>query len=116
MSKFSQTMFSSARATRTLIATLGRQVVLLNVLVLGLSLALVLLYIVQVNRATTKGYMMRDLETRISELTLQNQKWEIQATEARSMAAISEKVPMLGLVKAETPTYVSPTDTVSFNR
>ncbi len=116
MSKFSQTMFSSVRKTGTLILSLGRHMFLLNLVVLGAVVLLAVFFIVQVNHATTKGYRMRDLETEISRLKLENQKLEIEATEARSMASISEKVQMLGLVKSNAPVYLSGTNAVTFRR
>ena len=95
---------------------LGRNMFLLNIVALGLVTLLALLYIVQISHATTKGYRMRDLETEISRLKLENQKLEIEATEVRSMASISEKAQMLGLVKSNAPVYASSSGAVTFRR
>ncbi len=117
MSKFSQTLFSSIRKTRTAVAAVGHNVVRLNLLLLGVMLIVSVMYIVQVNRAATKGYHIRDLETRINTLQLENQKMEVAIAESRSLDTVSKKVPMLGLVKAPTPNYLSGSvPTMSFNR
>ncbi len=105
MSKFSQTMFSSLARSRSAVASLWHHTVWLNVIVLFLTVGVAMLYIVQINHAATKGYRMRDLENEISRLDRENQKLEVAATEARSLSSISQKVHMLGLVKADTPVY-----------
>jgi hypothetical protein len=110
-------MFSGVHRTQTIIASLGRNVFALNLILLALIATLALLYIVQVNHATTKGYKIRDLETNIARLKLENKKMEIIATEARSMDAIARNVQMLGMVEAPAPTYVGgTTPTFTLNR
>ncbi|KKU08978.1 MAG: hypothetical protein UX09_C0007G0004 [Candidatus Uhrbacteria bacterium GW2011_GWE2_45_35] len=76
-----------------------------------------LVYVVQVNTSATKGYQIRDLETAINQLQLDNQSMQVKISEIRSMKNIAAKVPMLGMVKAETPVYLSSfPSTVSLNR
>lgn len=117
MSKFSQTLFSSFRKTRTAVAAAGHNIAALNLILLGLILAVSVIYIAQVNGSATKGYHMRDLETRISSLQLENQKMEVAIAQSRSLETVSKKVPMLGLVQAPSPAYVSGgVSAVSFNR
>ena len=117
MSRFSQNLFSSVRRTRTLVSALGRNVFSLNLLLIALIATLAVFYIVQVNRTVTEGYRIRDLETMIGALQLDTRNLEIQLAEARSMDAVSRKVPMLGLVKASMPTYLDGTNSaMTLNR
>jgi hypothetical protein len=109
-------MFSPVRKTSTLILVLGRNVFFLNLALLGMVIALAMFSIIQINRVTTKGYYMRDLETEIAHVMRENQAFEIEATEARSLATVSQKVQMLGLVKSNAPVYVSGTGAVTFER
>tara|TARA_Y100000031_G_C8130637_1_gene342724 strand:- start:273 stop:548 length:276 start_codon:yes stop_codon:yes gene_type:complete len=79
----------------------------INIVILALVLLIGFAYIVQVNRSTTKGYQIRDLETRIEQLGIENQRLEIEVAGNRSVAAVDERVKMLGMVPTETPDYVS---------
>lgn len=78
----------------------------LNVVTTALVLAAAASYIVQVNGSVAKGYAIRELEDEIHELTLANQKLEVNVREAQSLENVNRSVKMLGLVDAETPTYV----------
>ncbi len=81
-------------------------VVWLNVVTFGVVLALCLVYIFQVNGAISKGYQIRDIETSIRELTLLNQRVELQTQQAQSLENVARAVTMLGFVDAELPNYV----------
>jgi len=89
-----------------MVSALGRNVFSMNLALMMLIAMLAVMYIVQVNRTVTKGYRIRDLETMIGALQLDTKNLEIQLAEARSMDAVSRKVPMLGLVKASAPVYL----------
>lgn len=110
MSPFAQTMFAPLSNRRSLKAFLDKNVVMLNVISLVMVLAIILMYIFQVNGAVTKGYQMRDLETRIESLTLENQRLEVVAREAQSLDNVKKSVKMLGFVPAEVPTYTDVSD------
>ncbi|MBU0645887.1 hypothetical protein KJ611_00185 [Patescibacteria group bacterium] len=107
MSPFAQTMFAPLSNRRSLKTLLDNNIVMINVVSLVLVLAVILMYIFQVNGAVTKGYQMRDLETRIESLTLENQKLEVVAREAQSLDNVKNSVKMLGFVPAEVPTYTN---------
>lgn len=110
-------MFSGLRNTKGWIQVLDRHTAMINVVVLGLILVIGLMYIVQVNGSVSKGYDIRDLESRIDEIRLQNQVLELKVAENRSMAAIDERVNMLGMVQANTPEFVTAgAPTVALNR
>jgi len=85
---------------------LAKNIVALNIGSLALVGILMFSYIVQVNVTMTKGYQMRDLETQLHELALENQQLELAAREAQSLEHVSHAIKMLGFEKAEMPTYV----------
>lgn len=74
------------------------------------TLALLILcsffYIIQVNGTASKGYAIRDLENSIRTLTLSNERMEVDAREAQSLANIQRSVKMIGLVQETHPTYL----------
>lgn len=100
-------MFSAARKTKTLFATLHRNVFRMNLALIALIGCLGLLYVVQINSATTKGYRMRDIETQISQYEFDNERLEVMAADARSMDRVMRGVQMLGMVRSETPNFLA---------
>ncbi|MBI4714329.1 hypothetical protein HY771_04060 [Candidatus Uhrbacteria bacterium] len=79
---------------------------LLNITSLALLLIFSLAYIIQINQTVSKGYQIRELESEISELTLRNQKLEVVTQQAQSFENVELATKMLGLVRAERPTYL----------
>ncbi|MBI5370361.1 hypothetical protein HZA85_04210 [Candidatus Uhrbacteria bacterium] len=77
-----------------------------NVASLIVLISLCIGYVVQVNRTVSQGYQMRELETRINDLTITNQKMEVATQQAQSLDNIARATKMIGLVKAERPVYV----------
>ncbi|MFH1089851.1 MAG: hypothetical protein V1716_05520 [Candidatus Uhrbacteria bacterium] len=117
MSRFSQTLFSSIRKTNKAVAFLSRHMVVLNLTLFVLTTTLALTYVVQVNSSANKGYQIRELEVAINQLELNNQSMQVKIAETRSMENVAAKVPMLGMVPASTPVYLSGYPaTVSMNR
>jgi len=106
MSKFTQTMFSGLKQTKSFVRVIEEHVALINIVVLALILVVGMLYIIQVNHSVTKGYEIRDLETMIGDLRLETELLESQVAENRSMAAVDERVQMLGMVPATGTDYV----------
>ncbi len=82
----------------------------LNVVTLGVLFVLCLSYIFYVNSVISQGYKMRELETRINNLTLSNQEIELDSRKAQSLKNVERSVKMLGLVKADGPVYVKSTE------
>ncbi len=107
MSNFSQTMYSSVKGTRTAVTFFSQHTFTLNVVTTILVLLCAIVYIVQVNGSVGNGYTIREYEDTINGLTLENQKLEVTAREARALENVTRSVKMLGLVSAETPTYVN---------
>ena len=94
-------------ATRTFRAVFQTNVSWLNIATLALVVLLCIVYIVQVNGSISKGYQIRDLETQIQELSLSNQKLELNTQRVQSLDHVAHSVKMLGLVDAGRPEYVS---------
>ncbi len=78
----------------------------LRVFMLALTLAFGVLYVVQVNAASTKGFTMRDLERGNQELRRENDKLAAEIDRLRSLASVSEREAFLGLVKLQNVSYV----------
>ena len=79
-----------------------RGLLLVGTVVLGI------LYIWQVNVAATSGYTMRDLESSIHELELQQERYDLQVAQLQSVDSVSERVRMLGLTKVKAIHYFTP--------
>ncbi len=73
---------------------------------LALTLAFGVLYVIQVNAASTKGFTMRDLENNNLELRQENDKLAAEVDRLRSLASVSEREAFLGLVKLQNVSYI----------
>jgi hypothetical protein len=100
-------MYSGIVRTRSTAAFLSAHAFKLNIATTILVIACAAVYIIQVNGSVAKGYAIRELEDQINELTIDNQKLEVDAREAQALQNVTRSVKMIGLVSAETPTYVS---------
>jgi hypothetical protein len=105
MHTFAQSNPSLSRS-RSVLSVLSQQAMLVNAISFALVLLMALAYIVQINGSVGKGYQMRDIETQIHELTISNQKLEVASREAQALDNVSKAVKMIGMVSADTPTYV----------
>ena len=85
---------------------LKTKIVFFNIISLCAVCVLVAAYIFFVNGDIAKGYKIRELETRLSELELQNQQIEVVARESQSLEHVAYSVKMMGFVKAKMPTYI----------
>jgi len=79
---------------------------LLNIVVIVLILVMGTMYLVQVNRATTKGYQIRDLEKRINKIEESNQKAQLEIAELQSLDSIEQRMEKLGMVPVDRIHYV----------
>lgn len=111
MSLFSQIAFSNTHSycvrSRSFRVWLSAYIWQINIATFSALILLSFIYIFQVNSTASKGYTMRELETRIQELTVTNQQIETEVNEAQSLNRISRVVKMIGMVKAEAPVYVN---------
>lgn len=78
----------------------------MRVILLALTMAFGVLYVVQVNAASTKGFAMRDLERTNRELRQENDRLAAEIDRLRSLASVSERETFLGLVKLSNVTYI----------
>jgi cell division protein FtsL len=78
----------------------------LNLVAMALILVMGALYLVQVNRATTKGYQIRDLEKKIQAVEDSNRKIELEVAELQSLDSIEERIDKLGMVPVDHIDYV----------
>jgi cell division protein FtsB len=79
---------------------------LLQVILLSFTLAFGILYVIQVNTASTKGFAMRDLERANSQLRLENQQLTSEINRLRSLASVNEREAFLGLIKLSNVKYI----------
>jgi hypothetical protein len=79
---------------------------LIPVVVMGLTVAFGVLYIVQVNTASTKGFATRDLEKGNQELRQDNDRLAAEIDRLRSLSSVEERETFLGLVKVNDVTYL----------
>lgn len=86
--------------------TLAHDPRLLKVIMLALTLTFGVLYVIQVNSASTKGFTLRDLEDNNSQLQQDNQKLAAEIDRLRSISSVSERETFLGLVKVQDVTYI----------
>lgn len=84
-------------------AKLSNVVLVLLIVVFGLG------YLIQINGMATKGYQIRDLEDRISELQQEKADLQLEALSLQSMGKVQEKVDNLGMVLANEAEYLMPT-------
>jgi len=75
----------------------------LGVLVAGFFVG----YLVQVNAASSKGFQIRTLENRISELKENGDKLELKVAQEQSVASVEQKVQAMGMVPTPEVQYVS---------
>jgi cell division protein FtsL len=74
-------------------------------------------YLWQINSLATKGYKVKELEDRVSELRETNKKLELQITELRSSDRITKEVENLQMVQVARVEYLRPDGTaVALNR
>jgi cell division protein FtsL len=107
MSKFfhlsKKSKVSNSKMKLRVNAKLSNVVLVLLIVVFGLG------YLIQINGMATKGYQIRDLEDRISELQQEKADLQLEALSLQSMGKVQEKVDNLGMVLANEAEYLMPT-------
>ncbi|MFA4831681.1 MAG: hypothetical protein WC862_03090 [Patescibacteria group bacterium] len=69
------------------------------------------LYIIQMNSISTKGFDISNLQNDIQTLKYQTRALEVQIAEKRSMASIQERIKGMNLVASTDVKYVIPVGT-----
>ena len=64
---------------------------------------------VQINGLATRGYQIKELESKIADLKQENSDLELEALSLQSMGAVKDKVDGLGLVAIGEVDYLQPT-------
>lgn len=68
-----------------------------TVILMAMTFLLLVGYILQVNKASTAGYAMRDLDRSIEHLQLENQRLNMQVARLQSVDSVTTRIQMLGL-------------------
>lgn len=90
-----------------------KQIILLFIGILFISL----FYLGQINSLATKGYGIKNLENKISDLKDENKKLELQITELRSTERVAKEIKTLKLEEVARIEYLQPDgSSVALNR
>lgn len=92
---------------RVAIATWWRNPRVLNALMMGIIVALGVLYIGQVNASASKALALRDLEDANSVARLDAERLNAKIAELRSLDSVMQRQQFLGLVKANSVSYIT---------
>jgi hypothetical protein len=65
-----------------------------------------LVYLAHANRNATKGYALKSLEMRRGELLTENEVWDMQIAQVKSLQAIESDPKIRTMVKADQPMFV----------
>jgi hypothetical protein len=65
-----------------------------------------LVYLAHANRNATKGYALKSLELRHSNLLTENEVWDMQIANVKSLQAIQSDPKITSMVKADQPQFI----------
>ena len=65
-----------------------------------------LVYLAHANRNATKGYALKNLELRRSQLLTENEVWDMQIAQVKSLQALQNDPKIRMMVKADQPLFV----------
>lgn len=65
-----------------------------------------LVYLAHANRNATKGYALKNLELKRSELITENEVWDMQIAQVKSLQALENDPKIRNMVKADQPLFV----------
>lgn len=87
------------------------------VIVFGLIIITSVFYLWQTNNLATKGYKIKDLQDKVSDLRSANKKLELEITQLRSTERITKEVETLKMVEVARVEYLrSDGSSVALNR
>lgn len=81
---------------------------ILSIILILLIFFLSIFYLLQITQASTKGFKIKELEKKISDLKQTNEKLEFEITHLESIQNIQKLSEELGMVKAEEVEYLEP--------
>ncbi len=64
-------------------------------------------YIATINDLSIKGFILQDLKTKVTQLEIDNEQYELRAMNLESYDLIDERAQKLGMVKVDDIKYVS---------
>lgn len=82
----------------------------LNLAILASIIFFGITYLFQINALSTKGYEIRQLETRLKQLELEHKNLEVQAGSLQSINRIQQESQKLNFVPATNITYIKEPD------
>ena len=65
-----------------------------------------LVYLAHANRNATKGYALKNMELRRSQLLTENEVWDMQISQVKSLQALQSDPKIRAMVKADQPLFV----------
>lgn len=75
-----------------------------------------LMYLLQTNAVSSKGFELSDLEIRAEELKRETQKLEVEISKYRSIQSIQERLQDMDMVAADNMEYLNNKDAVVVRR
>ncbi len=84
-----------------------KQIPWLRVFLIAVTLTLGALYIWQVNVASTRGYVVRDLQDQIEQLRRDDERLKMEVAKLQSVDSVTTRMQMLGLVKIDQVKFIS---------
>lgn len=87
---------------------LPRGLVSWNILIAALTIALAFVYVVQVNRAASRGFSLRDTEKKVDTLRSEVLSLEDKVATLSSVQSMSDRATQLGFVAVENLEFVNP--------
>ena len=79
----------------------------LNLIIVILIVGIGIVYLLQMNHMSVKGYEIKDLENRIQDLEEYNKKLQLQIDEKQSLSYINDKLADLQMVDVGRVEYLS---------
>ena len=64
------------------------------------------IFLIHSNKNATKGYALKNLEVKRSQLMTENEVWDMQIAQVKSLQAIQSDPKILSMVKADQPQFV----------
>ncbi|MFH1598011.1 MAG: hypothetical protein ABIB97_02985 [Patescibacteria group bacterium] len=80
---------------------------MLRLMIVSTVLALGIFYLVETNQVSTRGFELRNLQDKVDELNVQNEKLEVEAAEMKSMQRIEELSQELNLISGGPVLYLN---------
>ncbi|MBI4138933.1 hypothetical protein HY479_02170 [Candidatus Uhrbacteria bacterium] len=79
-----------------------------NALLISVTVALTLAYIIQVNKAAARGFQLRDVEKKIETVNAEVMRLEDKLATLSSVQALTDRAKSLGFQPAERIEFVNP--------